>query len=129
MQTVATRRILEAMREHSVRRLVSLTGAGVSDPNDRPKLSDRAIVSLLKLLQRNILEDARGHTEAIRDSGLDWTIFRAPRLTDGPRTGEYRVGYVGPESGTRVSRADVAEFMLVAAVEGTHLHESPMVSS
>ena len=35
--------ILAAMREHGVRRLLIVVGAGVGDPQDRPKLFDRLI--------------------------------------------------------------------------------------
>lgn len=128
VQTEGTRRIVEAMRRHGVRRLVSLTGAGVRDEEDWPKLADRAIVALLARLQPAVLEDARRHVEVIRESGLDWTVVRAPRLTDGPRTGRYRVGYVGRESGTKVSRADVAEFMVGQVGDGAWIRRMPVVS-
>ena len=51
--------------------------------------------------------------DVLRDSGLDWTSVRPPRLTDKPATGAYRTA-VGENlrGGTVVSRADVAAFML-----------------
>jgi hypothetical protein len=42
--------------------------------------------------------------------------------------GEYRVGYVGKESGTRLSRADVADFMLKQTTDDVYLHQAPVVS-
>lgn len=45
IQTVGTKNIVAAMHRHGVRRIVSLTGAGVRDPKDQPKLFDKAIVS------------------------------------------------------------------------------------
>ena len=63
--TEGTKNIVAAMNEHGVRRLVSLTGAGVRDPKDEPKLVDKIIDSLLKLLQRDVLEDAVGHARVI----------------------------------------------------------------
>jgi hypothetical protein len=49
----------------------------------------------------------------LRDSGLDWTVVRPPRLTDGPVTGTYRTAYEqNLRGGLVVSRADVAHFML-----------------
>lgn len=128
VQTEGARRIVEAMRRRGVRRLVSLTGAGVRAEEDRPKLADRAIVALLARLQPAVLEDGRRHVEVIRESGLDWTVVRAPRLTDGPRTGQYRTGYVGRESGTKVSRADVAEFMVAQVGDEAWIRCMPVVS-
>src|SRR3712207_3877578 len=48
--TEGTKNIVAAMKEHGIRRLVSLTGAGVRDPKDEPPLVDRVIGSLLRLL-------------------------------------------------------------------------------
>jgi putative NADH-flavin reductase len=129
MQAVASRHIVTAMKEHGVRRLVSLTGAGVRDPKDEPKVIDRAIVGVMKLISRRVLEDAKGHAAVLKGSGLDWIIVRGPMLTDGPKTGEYRVGYVGKGSGTRASRADVADFMLKQLKDDGYLRQAPMVSS
>ena len=65
VQTEGIENIIRAMKKHGVRRLVSLTGAGVRDPKDEPKLVDKIIDSLLKLLQRDVLEDAVGHARVI----------------------------------------------------------------
>jgi putative NADH-flavin reductase len=108
VQTVGTRNILDAMRKHGVRRIVSLTGAGVADPNDAPKLWNRAFSVLLGRLQPEVLADAERHAALIRASDLDWVIVRVPRLTDAPGTGTYRVGYVGKGTGPSIPRADVA---------------------
>ena len=123
-----TENIVAAMKKHGVRRLVSLTGAGVRDAGDRPKVVDRVFSGLLKLLQRDVLEDAERHAGVIRASGLDWTIVRAPRLTDGPATGKYRVGSVGQNSGTKISRADVAGFMLRGLTDHSNVGQAPMIS-
>lgn len=128
VQARGTANIVAAMKGHGVRRLVSLTGAGVRNPGDRPKPVDRVFSSLLKLLQREVLEDAERHAEVIKGSGLDWVIVRAPRLTDGPATGEYRVGAVGKDSGTKVSRADVASFMLEQLTDDSYVGRAPMIS-
>ncbi len=48
------------------------------------------------------------HAEIIKASGLEWVIVRGPRLTEGPKKGEYRVGMVGKNSGTGISHTDLA---------------------
>ncbi len=126
--TRGTKNIVAAMERHGVRRLVSLTGAGVRDQRDRPKLVDEAIVFVLKRLQPVLLEDAVRHAEIIKGSGLEWVIVRGPRLTEGPRRGEYRVGMIGKNSGTQISRADLADFMLRQTAEDVYLRQMPVVS-
>lgn len=128
VQTRGTENIVAAMRRHGVRRLVSLTGAGVRDTRDEPKIADKVITFLLKRLQPDVLEDGVRHAEVIEASGLEWVIVRGPRLTEGPRKGVYRVGMVGKNSGTQISRADLAEFMLDQLTVDTHLRQMPMVS-
>ena len=128
VQTVATRHLVAAMRAAGVTRVLSLTGAGVRDPQDRPKPVDRAFGLLLAVLARDVLRDAEAHARVLQESGLEFTLVRGPRLTDGPRTGVYRVGYVGKDSGTQVSRADVADFMLRELGEGAWVGQAPVVS-
>ncbi|CAA9477679.1 MAG: hypothetical protein AVDCRST_MAG05-1063 [uncultured Rubrobacteraceae bacterium] len=128
VQTRGTENIVAAMEKHGVRRLVSLTGAGVRDERDEPKLVDRVITFLLRRLQPDVLEDGVRHAEVIKGSGLEWVIVRGPRLTEGPKKGEYRVGMVGKNSGTQISRADLAEFMLGQLTADTHLRQMPVVS-
>ena len=128
VQTRGTQNIVAAMEGQGVRRLVSLTGAGVRDARDEPKILDRAITFLLGRLQPDVLEDGVRHAEVIRRSGLEWVIVRGPRLTGGPRKGEYRVGMVGKNSGTQISRADLAEFMLDQMTAETYLRQMPVVS-
>lgn len=120
--------ILGAMRRHGVKRLILLSGAGVSADGDQPKLMDRAIVGLLKLISREVYEDSLAAVQQVRSSALDWTVVRAPMLSDGPKTGVYRVGSVGKDSGTRISRADLADFILRELEDGGYRQKLPVVS-
>ena len=129
VQTVATRNIVGAMKQFGVHRLISLTGAGVKDPHDRPKVVDRVFGVLLATFARDVIRDAEHHAEVIRKSGLEFVIVRGPQLTDGPYTGSYKVGYIGKDSGTQASRADVADFMLGQVQDDAWLGQAPLVSS
>ncbi len=128
MQTVATKNIAAAMQKYGITRLVSLTGAGVDAPQDKPKFINHVIKFALKTLSGAILADAEQHAKVLQNSTLDWVIVRGPMLTEGPYTGKYRVGWVGVNTGTRISRADVADFMLKQVTDNTYLHKAPMIS-
>ncbi len=128
-QTVAITNIVAAMNKYGVKRLVSLTGAGVDDPHDRPKFVHHLIKTALKLLSGHVLKDAENHADAIRKSSLDWVIVRGPMLNEGPHTGNYRVGWVGVNTGSRISRADLADFILKQTSDTTYVRQSPMVSN
>jgi putative NADH-flavin reductase len=64
----------------------------------------------------------------IKASDLDWTIVRPGGLTDGPRTGAYRFGRDRSIKGGRISRADVADFVLRQLTDPTFIHQTPAVS-
>ena len=128
MMEMAAQNIVTAMKKVGIRRLISTTGAGVRDPQDQPKLIDHLMKGLLTLLAGDVLRDSAANVEVLRASGLDWTIVRYPRLTDGPLTGHYRVGYVGKDSGTQLSRADGAHFVLKELEDGKYIRQMPIVS-
>jgi putative NADH-flavin reductase len=126
--TVAGDRVLAAMDEAGVRRYVTLVGAGVREDGESVSVAGRVMGGLLRVVARDRLEDSAAHVARVRDSGLDWTVVRAPRLTDGPATGAYRAGELrlGFES---VPRADVAAFLLDCVEDGSYVGEAPQVAS
>ena len=129
VQRRGTGNIVAAMEKRGVRRLVSLTGAGVRTEGDEPKPVDRLINLFMKTLERDVLEDAEEHVRVIQGSGLEWVIVRGRRLTEGEKKGNYRVALVvGKNSGTAISRADLADFMLDQVVEDAYLGRMPVVS-
>lgn len=125
----AAQNVVAAMKRHGVRRVVTETGAGVSDPKDPGGFGPKLMSGLMKVVAKNLLADSEAHVNAFRQSGLDWTAVRAPRLTEGPHTGEYRAGYFSMGPGHSVSRADVADLMLALAASDEYVGEAPMVTS
>jgi putative NADH-flavin reductase len=68
-----------------------------------------------RLLFPGIVADASAMEQVFGESELDWTMVRPPELTNKAYTGKYRVreGHL-PVFGFKISRADVADFMLKA---------------
>lgn len=128
LQTDGTRLIVEAMKAHGVTRLVTLSGGGLRAPQDKPGAADKVIWFLLKTLSGHVLADAERHLEVLRGSGLDWTVVRGPRLTEKPGQGAYRVGWVGVNTSTQISRDDLADFILTQVDDPTFVGELPFVS-
>jgi putative NADH-flavin reductase len=102
--------IVASMRRHGVRRLIFTSAFGVgATRRDTPLLPRLFIATLL----RDVYADKQRGEEAILTSDLDWTIVYPAGLTDGPRTGRYRVGErLSLRGFPRISRADVADFLL-----------------
>jgi putative NADH-flavin reductase len=128
MMERSAKNIVAAMKEHGIYRLVSTTGAGVWQPQDQPKSIDYLMAILLTVFAKDVMRDSFANVDVIKASHLDWTIVRFPRLTDGPRTGKYRIGYIDKESSARFSRADAAEFILKELTEKKWVRKAPLVS-
>jgi len=128
MMETSAKNIIAGMKKQGVRRLISTTGAGVRQPEDRPKFIDHFMSFLLNLLAREVVLDSAANVRVIHSSDLEWTIVRFPRLMDGAHTGKFRVGYVGKDSSSRLSRADAADFILKELVEKKWVKKLPLVS-
>lgn len=127
LEALATN-LVAAMPSNGVKRFVSLIGAGVDMPGDPRSIGRSIMLTMMRLLARDNLDDARRHSEILATSGLDWTLVRPPRLTDGPPTGSIRHGEhlaLGP--GHSIRRPDLADFMMRLATGAEYLRQAPMV--
>jgi putative NADH-flavin reductase len=119
--------LVGAMERLQVRRLVYLSFLGVH--HGRRQLSPLGRYLVAPLLLRKVAADHERKEAIIQHSTLEWVIVRPPRLTNGRRTGTYRSGadiqatMVVP----RISRADLAEFMVGQLNGDTHLRRTPAV--
>lgn len=128
-QPQAIQAIIDGMQQGGIKRLITMTGAGVRAPEDSPKLIDKAIVGLMKVVAKKALSDGAEHAEIVMASDLDWTIVRAPMLKDGPVKSAYAVGMVGDNKlGVSINRADIANFILDIAEQNEFIHQLPMVA-
>ena len=129
LQTDGTKNIVAAMHNQKVSRIISLSGGGLPFPEkDQPKFADKLIRSIMKIAVPKVLNDAIKHHEVLEHSNLNWTIVRAPRLTNDPKRGTYRVGWVGVNASTKIGREDLADFILTQVEDETFNHQMPFVS-
>ena len=69
-----------------------------------------------KVLFPSIVADSAAMERIFFESSVDWTMVRPPELTNKPYTGNYRVreGHL-PRFGFKISRSNVADFMIKSA--------------
>jgi uncharacterized protein YbjT (DUF2867 family) len=120
-----TQNLIRAMATHGVRRLVCETALGVGDSRGRAGLYYTLFVA--PFILPFYFRDKARQEQIIRESSLDWVIVRPGKLTNGKRRRRYRRGQaVGHWLWTcRISRADVADFMLRQLGDDTYLRRSP----
>ena len=124
-----TQAIVTAMKAAGARRIIVVSAAPIgtvpSPGRQHPPKCDPGDGFLMRHLLGPVIKAVfRGHyadlarmEDVLRDSGLDWTVVRPPRLTNKPATGRYRTAAgQNVRGGALISRADVAGFMLALAV-------------
>jgi putative NADH-flavin reductase len=121
--------ILAGMQQHGVKRLIVTAGAGIDDSEDAPTIMSRLMEALVKTVARNVYEDMLRVAGLVRASDLDWTIVRTPMLTDQPKVGKVKVAWVGKGMQPRVTRGDLAAFIVSQVEDQTYLRRSPAVSN
>lgn len=123
-----TKNILVAMQKHGVRRFICETSLGVGD--SKGELGFLFTWVFLPLFLKNAFADKEIQEQYIRDLGTDWVIVRPTYLTNGPRRGVYQVWTGSRPAGTkgRISRADVADFMLKQVTDDGYLRKTPGLS-
>lgn len=127
LESSAAGAIVAAMQRHGVRRLVvtSMLGAGDSEAN-----APVALRLLRATFLRGADKDKTAMEAAVEASGLDWVILRPAILRDGPATGNVRVFEAETgEKAHRLTRADLASFMLAQLSGDEHLHQAVAVAN
>ncbi|MFZ5535230.1 MAG: NAD(P)-dependent oxidoreductase [Patescibacteria group bacterium] len=118
----ATRNIVRAMVSHSVKRLI-VESAFFMDESVRKNL----FIKLLTVtFMKGLYDDKKIQNEALQKSGLDWTEVRPTMLTNGPKS-SYRIN-VKPGMFSKISRANVADFMLKEIVDGNFKNKSVIIT-
>ena len=122
-----TKNIVDAMKKAGVRRLIVESAYGAGDSAKELPILNRLIVRDVLLRTQFRAKDLM--ESYVEKSDLDWTIVRPPRLTDGPRRGNYRAGDRIPlDILSGISRADVAEFMLKQVEDIEFLRKEPSLA-
>ena len=123
------RHVLDGMEVLSVRRIVVLSAAGA--------LRERAGffvgnvgLRASRLFLSGVYREHRAMLEELRRRDLEWIAVRAVLLTNGPPTGRYRVVTEGiPRWGFRISRADVADFMIQQLTNDEFVRKMPAIAN
>jgi len=119
--------LIPAMLAQRVLRVIFLSAFGVGETFEQASLVQRLVY---RTLLRQIFADKAKADAMLRASALDWTLVYPTLLTNGSRTGSYRVGErLSMKGMAKISRADVAAFMLAQLSSDEWLRRSAVVST
>jgi putative NADH-flavin reductase len=127
MAAQSTRNIVDAMEKHGVKRLVVVSVAGISVSQD--KRGFNLVSALIKLLLKDVFIDRENQLKVLEESSLDWIAVRIPRLTDGPATGSINAFFGNASPAMKVTRADLADFMLEQLTSDQWCRQAPILSN
>lgn len=108
--------IVAAMKQTGVKRIIALGSAGaLADSLKKQPAWRRWIVENIvykTMLKWPVASQISQYT-TLSSSGLDWTMVMPPMLTNAAGRGGYRIdGEALPRNGSKISREDVADFMM-----------------
>ena len=122
----SVRVIVAAMHSEGVRRLIFVSAFGVGESRRDAPLLPRI---MYRLFLGRLFADKAAADDYLRRSDLDWTLVYPVLLTNGPATGRYRVGErLRLGALPKISRADVAAFILTQLDDTAYLRKTAVVS-
>lgn len=121
-----TKQLVAAVQHARIKRLLIISSIGTDPTADEPRWY---LWLVRRLLINTYVDMARAEQFVMDTDDLDWTIIRPPRLTNGKKTGSYRVAlrYV-PKGGIQISRADLAAFMLGQLGQDAYVRQIPTLA-
>jgi putative NADH-flavin reductase len=123
--------LIDLMTKHSIKRIILLGTASISDSKDKFSLVFKLIIAGVRFAAYNAYLDMVAIGEVIRTKGdaLDWTIVRVPVLTN-KESEEVVAGHVGDgKTGTTLSRKAYAAFTVHEVENMEWIKEAPLISS
>lgn len=125
LQQTFAKNIIDVMHEEDLTRIINLSawGAGDSRPHMRTAFKIMRYTLLL-----NVFNDKESAEALITNSDLDYTLVRPGQLLNEPSKGPARATLDNKEHlSIRISRADVAEFMLRQLETDKWSRKSPLI--
>jgi len=122
-----TENILKAMDANKIKRLVLVSVAGIAVPDDNR--GKTFIDALLRTFLKDMYADREAQLEVLRGSKVKWSALRVPRLTDEQPSGGVEAFFGKPSPTMKLSRADLADFMIRIADNEEWINQAPIVVS
>ncbi|MEO6681195.1 MAG: SDR family oxidoreductase [Ginsengibacter sp.] len=117
--------LIPAMIENGVKRLIFLSAFGVGKSIKKANYIQKLI---FRLPLKNIYSDKEKGEDTIRNSSLEWTLVYPVVLTNTSYTGKYKVAEEVIMKGMpKISREDVAEFMVQQLTNDFYIRKTPIL--
>ena len=128
VRSQGTKNIIEAMQLNGVKRLICQTTLGANESRGNLNFFWKYI--MFGWFLKEVFQDHELQEQYVKNSQLDWTIVRPAAFTDGEKTSNYRHGFsaLDKQITLKISRADVADFILKQIKSKDYLHKASGLS-
>ena len=128
VRSVGTKHIIDAMKKNGVKRLICQSTLGTGESQGNLNFFWKYI--MFGWFIKQVFQDHELQEKHVMESTLDWTIARPGAFTDGSHTSNYRHGFSANDRTVKlkISRADVADFLLKLGQTDSYLHQTPGLS-
>lgn len=128
VRSEGTKIIIDAMKTNGVKRLICQSTLGAGESNGNLNFFWKHI--MFGWFLKQVFLDHELQEEYVKKSGLEWTIIRPGAFTDGNKTQLYQHGFSTNDRSVKlkISRADVADFMLKQFDNSSYLYQTPGLS-
>ncbi len=121
--------LVAVLEKNSIKRFIHIGGAvhggGV---NENWTLDRRALWVFLNIVGRPVLVAKHLEWDRLRESNLDWTLVRPPRITKGKPIGPFVADEKNLAS-VQVNVEDLAEFLLEQIASRKWIRKAPLVAT
>ena len=123
---VGTRNVIAAMIKAGATRLIVVSAFGIGDTR---KNATWLLKLFYALLLREQMADKERQEMLVRASGLDWTIVQPVALTAETPTGRWLASRTGGIGKQKISRGDVADFIVAELLVPAYIGATVSLSS
>jgi len=128
VRSEGTKNIISAMKTNGINRLIYQSTLGTGDSNNNLNFFWKHV--MFGWFLKQIFLDHELQEKYVRESNLNWTIIKPAAFTDGEKTENYLHGFSTNDKSIKlkISRADVADFILKQITNKSYLLKTPGLS-
>jgi putative NADH-flavin reductase len=127
--TTGHENIIRAMKELGVARFITIATPAVRFEKDRTSVATVLPKFMARLFLPKPYKEIVAAGELTKTSGLDWTVVRFIAPINGEPTGKVKVTFGDKKIGFKITRTDIAGFVLNELSNGQFVKSMPIIGS
>jgi len=119
--------LLPLMEKNKIRRLITITGAGLKIKGDPPSFITDITEKIFYLVDPYRMQDAKNQQVLIEKSNLDWTVIRTPIHNNKNNENISKAGFNQPPLWKTISRDAISRFIIDCIENDQWVKKAPII--